>query len=109
MGGQLLGPDEVVEGGAHAGPAGRAHQVLVLEVARGHPATPRPRVAVTHERYQLLLHRVTAPAVIQLMAAVVDGVALSAAAAVALVVAGPLGVVADRVGLRRADAVATLG
>ena len=75
--------------------------------------------------------RVTALAVIQLMAAVVDGVALStivlhvtehlglaprttglvlaAAAAVALVVAGPLGVVADRFGLRRSGAVATLG
>ena len=75
--------------------------------------------------------RVPAVAVIQLMAAVVDGVALStivlhvtehlhlapsttglvlsAAAAVALVVAGPLGVVADRVGLRRSGAAATLG
>lgn len=76
-------------------------------------------------------HRYAAPAALQLLAAVVDGMALStivlhvtehlglapattglvlsAAAAVALVVAGPLGAVADRVGLRRAGAVASLG
>lgn len=75
--------------------------------------------------------RPVAAAGLQLVAAVVDGIALStivlhvtehlgltprttglvlaSAAVAALVLAGPLGVVADRVGLRRAGAVATLG